>query len=458
MDLVALSRLQFAITVGFHFLFVPLTIGLVLLLAIMETLYVRSGNPLYQKMTRFWGKLFIINFILGVVTGITMEFQFGTNWSEYAKYVGDIFGAPLAIEATVAFFLESTFLGLWAYGWKRLTKKAHLFSIWMVALGTHLSAVWIIIANGWMQHPVGYVLRNGRAELTDFTAVVFNSYTWHMYFHTVLSSYVVGAFFVLAVSAYHLLRKQHVEFFQTSFRLALILALVATVGVAVTGDLNGSNAARVQPGKFAAMEALWDTRSGVPMYLMVVPDEGREKNNVEAAGIPKLTSFLAFRDPEAKITGLKDLPPSERPPVALTFYSFRIMVALGIYFIAMAALGWYLDRRKKLLDSALYLKMVLYSLPLTYVAINLGWMVTEVGRQPWVVYGLMKTAQAVSPIPVAQVVQSLIGVIIFYGILIAVDVYLLVKNAKRGPAAVTPAAVWTKAANAAGLPAEEPVK
>lgn len=452
MDLVALSRLQFALTVGFHFLFVPLTIGLVLLLAIMETLYVRTGKPIYLQMTKFWGKLFIINFVLGVVTGITMEFQFGTNWSEYAKYVGDIFGAPLAIEATAAFFLESTFLGLWAFGWKRLSKKAHLFAIWMVALGTHLSAVWIIIANGWMQHPVGYVLRNGRAELTDFAAVVLNSYTWHMYFHTVLSAYVVAAFFVLAVSAYHLLRRQHVEFFQKSFRLAVILALVATIGVAITGDLNGTNAARVQPSKFAAMESLWETGRGVPMYLLLVPNEAQERNAVEALAIPKLTSFLAFRDPDARIVGLKDIPKAERPPVALTYYSFRIMVGLGVYFILMALWGWYLERKNRLLETTTYLKLILYSLPLPYVATNLGWMVTEVGRQPWVVYGLMRTADAVSPIPVAQVVQSLVGVIIFYGLLIAVDIYLLVKNAKLGPVVATAGAQQKGASLPQGVP------
>ncbi|GBF10941.1 cytochrome ubiquinol oxidase subunit I [Tepidibacillus sp. HK-1] len=433
MDVVTLSRLQFAITIGFHFLFVPLTLGLVILVAIMETLYVKTNDIMYKKMAKFWGKLFIINFALGVVTGITMEFQFGTNWSEYSKYVGDIFGAPLAIEATVAFFLESTFLGVWIYGWDRLSKKLHAFAIWMVALGTNLSAVWIIIANGWMQHPVGYVLRNGRAELVDFMAVVTNKYAWLMFFHTVLSGYVLSAFFVLGISAYHLLRHQHLDFFKKSFRIALIFAIFSSIGVAVLGDLNGSNVADVQPAKFAAMESIWETQQGAPMYLLQIPDEKNEGNRIETLGIPKLTSFLAFKDPNATIKGLKDFPLEERPPVNLTFYAFRIMVGLGVYFILMSFIGWYLQRKNKLLDSRLYLKMMLYSIPLPYIAINLGWVVAEVGRQPWIVYGLMKTADAVSPIPASNVLTTLIGVVVFYTILIVADLYLLVKYAKMGP-------------------------
>ncbi|KXG43206.1 cytochrome ubiquinol oxidase subunit I [Tepidibacillus infernus] len=433
MDVVTLSRLQFAITIGFHFLFVPLTLGLVILVAIMETLYVKTNEIMYKKMAKFWGKLFIINFALGVVTGITMEFQFGTNWSEYSKYVGDIFGAPLAIEATVAFFLESTFLGVWIYGWDRLSKKLHAFAIWMVALGTNLSAVWIIIANGWMQHPVGYVLRNGRAELVDFMAVVTNKYAWLMFFHTVLSGYVLSAFFVLGISAYHLLRHQHLDFFKKSFRIALIFAIFSSIGVAVLGDLNGSNVADVQPAKFAAMESIWETQQGAPMYLLQIPDEKNEGNRIETLGIPKLTSFLAFKDPNATIKGLKDFPLEERPPVNLTFYAFRIMVGLGVYFILMSFIGWYLQRKNKLLDSRLYLKMMLYSIPLPYIAINLGWVVAEVGRQPWIVYGLMKTADAVSPIPASNVLTTLIGVVVFYTILIVADLYLLVKYAKMGP-------------------------
>lgn len=438
MDIVTLSRIQFAVTIGFHFLFVPLTIGLIVLVAIMETKYVKTNNELYKRMAKFWGKLFIINFALGVVTGLTMSFQFGTNWANYSKFVGDIFGAPLAIEATVAFFLESTFLGLWIYGWDKISKKLHLFAVWMVVLGTNISAVWIIIANGWMQNPVGYVLRNGRAEMVDFMALVLNKYAWLMFFHTTFSAYLLAAFFVLGVSAYHLLRKSQVEFFRKSFKYAIIFALVSSILVAVLGDLNGSNVAEVQPAKFAAMESIWETQEGAPMYLLQVPRWNGEGNLIEAIGIPKMTSILAFKDPNATVIGLNDIPADERPPVPLVFWGFRIMVGLGVYFILMAMLGIYLYRKNKLLENKLYLKMLLYSIPLPYVAINLGWMVAEVGRQPWIVYGLMKTSDGVSPIAASQVLTSLIGVIVFYTILVGLDIYLIVKYAKRGPDNIPP--------------------
>lgn len=435
-DVVLLSRIQFAVTVAFHFLFVPLTIGLALLVAIMETKYVRSGDANYQKMARFWGKLFIINFVLGVVTGITMEFQFGTNWSEYSKFMGDIFGSPLAVEAMMAFFLESTFLGIWAFGWNKLSKKAHAFAIWMVAIGTHLSAIWIIVANGWMQNPVGYVLRNGRAEMVDFLAVLSNSYAWYTYFHTILSCYVLAGFFVLGVSAYHLLRRQHLEFFRPSLRMALVLALVGTIGVALTGDLNAKNVAHVQPAKFAALESIWETQSRAPFYLISIPDAANQQNSVQALGIPGLTSWLATYDANAEITGLKDVAPQDRPPVAPVFYSFRFMVLLGIYFLAVILWGWYLDRKGRLLDARRYLKLLLYSIPLPYAAITLGWMVAEIGRQPWAVYGLMRTAHAVSPVPALHVLLSLIAVTVIYTALIVADYYLLAKYAKQGPEAV----------------------
>ncbi len=433
MDAVLLSRLQFAVTVGFHFLFVPLTIGFALLVAVMETLYVRSGDTRYKSMAKFWGKLFTINFVLGVVTGLTMEFQFGTNWSEYSKFMGDIFGSPLAIEALMAFFLESTFISIWIFGWERVSKKAHLFAAWMVALGTHLSAVWIIVANGWMQNPVGYVLRNGRAELNNFTAVITNSYAWHEYFHVILSAYVLSGFVVLGISAYHLLRKQNVEFFKNSFRIALVIALIGALGVPLTGHFNGQNTARVQPSKFAAMEAIWKTGQGIPAYLVVIPSERSESNPVEAIGIPGLTSFLAFNNFNAKVTGLKDIPPAKRPPVAPVFWGFRIMVLLGIYFLGMAAFGWYLQAKNRLLDSTRFLKLLLYSIPLPYIAINLGWMVTEVGRQPWTVYNLMTSAKSVSPVAVSNVLFSLTAVTMLYSLLVVLDFYLIAKNAKNGP-------------------------
>ncbi|MDF2607433.1 MAG: cytochrome bd-type quinol oxidase subunit 1 [Bacillales bacterium] len=437
MDALMLSRIQFAVTVGFHFIFVPLTIGLVILLAVMETKYARTLNPLYRRMADFWGKLFAINFVLGIVTGLTMEFQIGMNWSEYSKYMGDIFGSPLAIEALVAFFLESTFMGIWLFGRDKISPKLRAFSIWMVALGTNISALWIITANGFMQNPVGYVIRNNRAELESFTALVTNPYAWYMFFHTVISAYICGAFFVLAISAYHILRKNELEFFKKSFKYALVMALFASIATPAIGHQYGTYVVEKQPAKGAALEAVWETGKGQPFHLIQIPDGENEKNSVEAISIPKLGSFLFTNDPNGEITGLKDIPKDERPNVPLVFWSFRIMVALGMFFIFAAAYGAYLQVKNKLVDAKRYLKMMSYSIVLPYIAINAGWVVAEAGRQPWTVYGLMKTADAVSPLATSQIVFSLGSLVFFYLILGFADIYLLVKYARKGPALAT---------------------
>lgn len=431
-----LSRLQFAITVFYHFLFVPMTIGLVILVAIMETKYARSRNPLYRNMADFWGKLFAINFVLGVITGITMEFQFGTNWSEYSKYMGDIFGSPLAIEALLAFFLESTFMGIWFFGKKRFSPKLRAISMWMVALGTNISALWIITANGFMQNPVGYVLRNGRVELDSFTALLTNPYAWQMFFHTVIACYIVGSFFVMAVSAYHLLRKKNVVFFKKSFKYGLVMALFATLVTPFLGHQSGVIATKYQPAKGAAMEAVWETTSELPFNIIQIPDPENKTNSVEWLSIPKLGSFFYTNSFDREVIGLNDIPADEQPNVNLTFYSFRTMVVLGIFFMFLSWYGLYLYKKDRLLESKKYLKIVLYSVLLPLLAINLGWMVAEVGRQPWAVYGLMKTADGVSPISAGQIWFSLISLIVFYTILLIADVYLLVKNAKKGPEGV----------------------
>lgn len=439
MDLLLLSRLQFAITVFYHFLFVPMTIGLVILVAIMETKYARSGKLIYRNMADFWGKLFSINFVLGVVTGITMEFQFGTNWSEYSKYMGDIFGSPLAIEALLAFFLESTFMGVWYFGRNKISPKMRAFSIWMVALGTNISALWIITANGFMQNPVGYTLNNGRVELESFSALVTNPYSWHMFFHTVIACYIVGSFFMMAVSAYHLLRKKNVEFFKKSFKYAIVMAVFAATATPFLGHQSGVFATSIQPAKGAAMEAVWETQSEMPFYLIQIPDPKHGTNSVEWLGIPKLGSFFYTNSFDGEVTGLNDIPADERPNVNLTYYSFRAMVVLGIYLLFVAWYGYYLHRKDRLVDSRKYLKLVLYSVLIPLVTINLGWMVAEVGRQPWVVYGLMKTADGVSPISLGQIWFSLGSLVAFYMILLIADVYLLVKYAKKGPEGVSDA-------------------
>jgi cytochrome d ubiquinol oxidase subunit I len=431
MDVLMLSRLQFAVATIFHFLFVPLTLGLSVMIALMETRYAKTGDEEYLRMARFWGKIFLINFVIGLVTGITLEFQFGTNWSRYSEYVGDIFGSLLAIEATLAFFLESTFIAVWAFGWKRLSPKAHAATIWIVAIAANLSAVWILTANAWMQHPVGYVIRNGRAELDDFAAILTQSFSINMIIHTLTSAYMLGGFFVMGISAYHLLKKQNVSLFTKSFKLGAAVALIFSIFLVVHGHIHGGEVAKIQPAKLAAMEALWDTQEGAPIALFCIPDEKNECNAVEAFRIPGALSLLAFHSPNAKVIGLKDFPPDERPPVLITFLSFRIMVGLGMLFPILAGIGWF--RRNKLEEWPFYLKIMLFAIPLPYIAIQAGWILAEVGRQPWIVYGMMKTADAVSPIATSQVATTLVGFIVLYSVLGFSAYSLIIKHARRGP-------------------------
>lgn len=431
MDVLFLSRLQFAAATMFHFLFVPLTLGLSILVAFMETKYVKTGDETYLSMTKFWGKLFLINFALGIVTGITLEFQFGTNWSRYSAYVGDIFGSLLAIEATAAFFLESTLIGVWIFGWKKLSRKVHAFVMWLVAGASTLSAVWILIANAWMQHPVGYTIRNGRAELVDFFAVVFQKFAVLEFIHTISGAYILSAFFVMGISAYHLLKKQHVNFFTKSFHIALVFGLIFTIIEIFEGHLHAGDLAKKQPAKLAAMESHWETSEKAPIFLFAWPDQEREENTLQILPLPGFLSLFAFHDIHAEVKGLKEFPKDERPPVLLTTLSFKIMVGLGMYLALMAVLGWF--KRNRIIDSPVYLKFMLCSIPVPYIANELGWIVSEVGRQPWIVYGLMKTSEAVSPIATSQVFVSFFAFIIVYGLLVSVGFYLIAKNAKKGP-------------------------
>lgn len=434
MDVLTLSRLQFAVTSMFHFIFVPLTLGLSVLIAYMETRYVRSGDELYLRMAKFWGKLFLINFALGIVTGITMEFQFGMNWAEYSKYVGDIFGAPLAIEATVAFFLESTFIGVWIFGWDKVSKKTHALSIWLVALATNLSALWILLANGWMQKPVGFVIRNNRAEMVDFMAMLTNSYGWLKFFHTLFSGYVIAAFFVMGISAWHLLKKSHSEFFRSSFRLAAYFGLVSSLLVFLVGDFHAQEVAETQPTKFAAMEVVWETQKAASYNLLVLPDPENERNTIETMGIPKMLSLMAFHDGDATVRGLKDFPKESRPPVLPVFLSFRGMAALGMLFMLLSFIAVILSVKDLLERSGLFLRIMVFALPLPYIAGQLGWIVAEVGRQPWIVYGVLKTSDAVSKsIAPVNVIVSLVGFTLLYGLLAVVDIYLLYQKARKGP-------------------------
>jgi cytochrome d ubiquinol oxidase subunit I len=395
---------------------------------------VTTGDETWLRMTKFWGKLFLINFALGVVTGITMEFQFGMNWAEYSRYVGDIFGAPLAIEATLAFFLESVFIGVWIFGWNKISKKAHLASIWLASVATNISALIILLANAWMQKPVGYVIRNGRAEMNDFLAVLTNGYGWIKFVHTLLSGYALAGFVIMGVSAWHLLKKNENDFFIRSFKMAAVWAFVATIGVAVTGDMHAVEIAKYQPTKFAAMESQWETKRSVGMSLLLIPDVTRECNSTDKLCVPNMLSLLAFHDATAEIKGLKSFPPELRPPILPTFLSFRAMTGLGMFMLLTSLAGIILSRMQKFVEYRAFLILMVCAIPAPYLAEQLGWLVAELGRQPWIVYGVLKTSDAVSKsITTTQVLLSLIGFTVLYGLLGAVDIFLLVKYAKKGP-------------------------
>ncbi|MDR2387348.1 MAG: cytochrome ubiquinol oxidase subunit I [Deltaproteobacteria bacterium] len=432
MDPVILSRLQFALATAVHFLFVPLTIGLSFYTAWMETKYVRSGNEIYKKQAKFWGRIFLINFVLGVVTGIALEFQFGTNWANYSKYVGDIFGSLLAIEATVAFFLESTFIAVWAFGWDRVSKKFHCLSIWFVAFASTISALWILLANGFMQNPVGYTEVDGVARLASFTDVLTNTYGWHMYLHTVSGAFVLASFLIMGVCAWHFFLGRNVDFFHTAFKTASGFALIFTILSALFGHQLGQVTAELQKSKFAAMESVWETEANTPMYLLTIPNITEEGNLVQALPVPGALSFLATNSFSKTITGLKDIPKEERPPVWPVFASFRIMVGLGCLLLAVAILTYIIKGFVPSLGWGLWVYIIL--IPVPYLAAELGWIVTEIGRQPWVVFGVMKTAEAGSP-PVDwyQVLGTLLAMAGIYALITITGFILMVKAAVKGP-------------------------
>ncbi|MGC9335050.1 MAG: cytochrome ubiquinol oxidase subunit I [Anaerolineae bacterium] len=444
MDPLVLARWQFAITTVYHFFFVPLTMGLSILVAVMETLYVRRGDEVYKRMAKFWGKLFLINFAVGVVTGLVLEFQFGMNWSEYARFVGDVFGAPLAIEALLAFFLESTFLGIWIFGWDRLPKAVHAGAIWMVALGANLSGLWILIANSFMQEPVGYVVRNGRAEMVDFGALIANPHVWMQFPHVVFAAITTAAFFVLGISAYHLFRKQDVHgVFQRSMTIALIYGLVGSVLVGLVGHSQAQHMVKAQPMKMAAAEALWETEDPAALSLLSIFDE-KERKDIFAIKIPAGLSLLSYNQLEGAVPGINDLqaeyeqkygPGDYVPPVLVSYWAFRGMITPGFIMPVITAFGLYLVFRKRLGDTPWFLRLLPLAIPLPYLANTAGWVLTEVGRQPWIVFGLMRTEDAVSPgVPAGTVLFSLVIFTLLYGLLMGADAYLLARFARQGPA------------------------
>ncbi|MGA2382029.1 MAG: cytochrome ubiquinol oxidase subunit I [Gemmatimonadales bacterium] len=435
MDVVLLSRIQFALTVGFHFLFPPITIGLAWLLVAIEWRGWRRGDATWVRMGKFFGKLLALTFAVGVATGIVMEFQFGTNWAQYSKFVGDIFGAPLAAEGVLAFFLESGFLGLYLFGRNRVSKGAHWFSILMVAVGSTISAFWILVANSWQQTPAGYVLRDGRAELLDFWAAVFNPSTLPRFFHTVDAALITGAFFAAGVAAYLLRKNRDDGLAQGAAKLAIVVGLVASVAeVFPFGHLHARQVAHTQPEKFAAIEGLYASQSAAPIVLFAYPvtPPPRLKAKVEVRG---LLSWLAFGDMNTRIRGIEEFPPDDRPPLWLTFVSFHNMVVLGMYFIAAMAWGAWLLKRGTLWDSRRYLALLMISIPLPLAACQLGWIAAEVGRQPWIVYQLLRTRDAVSAaVPAGDVLFSLAVFAVLYLAMGVLFVYLLVREIRHGPA------------------------
>ena len=499
-SLVDLSRLQFAATAMYHFLFVPLTLGMTWMLVIMESVYVMTGKEVYKDMTRFWGKLFGINFALGVTTGITLEFQFGTNWAYYSHYVGDIFGAPLAIEGLMAFFLESTFIGLFFFGWDRLTRQRHLLVTLLMAIGTNLSALWILIANGWMQNPVGaefnYVTM--RMEMADFWAVVFNPDAQAKFVHTVSAGYVTGAMFVLSISAWYLLRRKDVEFAKRSFRIAAAFGLASIASVIVLGDESGYMVGEAQQTKMAAIEAMWETEPApAGLNLIALPNEAGMRNDFEIK-LPWIMGLIGTRSVSKQIPGIVEIKEKNReriisgieavqrlealrknpadaelkarfaerkddlgfglllkkytkdvsaatpemiekavndtvPRVSPLFWSFRLMVGLGFAMLALFGFAAWYSVKGSFADHRWLLRAAVWSLPMPWLACELGWFVAEYGRQPWTIYGVLPTHLSVSTLTVGSLYGSIAGFVGFYTILLIVELYLMVKFARQGP-------------------------
>jgi cytochrome d ubiquinol oxidase subunit I len=447
MDPVILSRLQFAATTIYHFFFVPLTLGLSWVVAGLHTMYNRTGDEKWKRMTKFWGKLFLINFAMGVVTGIVQEFQFGMNWSEYSRYVGDIFGAPLAIEALLAFFMESTFLGIWIFGWDKIPKALHLVSIWLVALGSTFSALWILIANSFMQHPVGFdpaSVSAGRLVLNDFWALILNQKAWLAFPHTLLAGLTTAAFFMFGISAWHLARKQYVEIFKKSFQIAAVIGLVAVTLTGLIGHSQGVEVMVTQPMKMASIEAMWvndDNEPGSPFSLITIGDL-TGKREVWSLRIPRLLSLISCFNLDCKIPGVDQVqaqyeqeygPGDYIPLMVFTYWGFRSMFFSALIMLGIGGLS-VLAVIQKREENMKFLKWFPLAVVLPYFANTGGWIITEMGRQPWIVQGLLKTENAMSPnLTSGMILISLIGFVVLYAALMAADVYLLTRFAKNGP-------------------------
>lgn len=440
MDPLILARIQFASTTIFHYFFVPMSIGLALIIAIMQTMYVVKNDDMYKRMTKFWGKLFLINFAVGVVTGILQEFQFGMNWSTYSRFVGDVFGPSLAIEALAAFFMESTFIGLWIFGWDRLSKRVHLLSVWLVSFGTALSAFWILSANSFMQNPVGFEMADGRAQMNSFSEILLNPYLWSQFPHVLTGAFATGAFLIAGVSMWKIAKKHEVKMFKQSFRIAIIVASIASIGFLLTGHRSAQFLIESQPMKLAAAEALWESADPAPFSLVASINPEEKTNNFELQ-IPGMLSFLSYNKFSGQVEGINELqaeyeakygPGDYVPPVRTVFWSFRAMVLGGTLMFLLSLYGLIISRKDKLADKAWYAKIMPYAIALPFIANSAGWIMAEIGRQPWVVFGLMETADAVSPrVTAGEVLFSLVSFSSLYAILAGICIYLFVRVIKR---------------------------
>jgi cytochrome bd ubiquinol oxidase subunit I len=438
MDVLTLSRLQFALTAGIHYLYPPLSIGLGVMLVIIEGVWLKTRNPVYHQMARFWTKVFALTFAIGVATGIVLEFEFGTNWATYSRYVGDVFGSALAAEGIFAFFLESGFLAVLLFGWDRVSRRVHFFATCMVCLGAHFSAIWIVVANSWMQTPAGFhIVGEGfkaRAEITDFWAMVFNPSSMDRLFHTLCGAWQAGAFLVISVSAWYLLKRKHEPFARASLRLGLLVGLASSLLQLVSGHTSAQGVAKNQPVKLAAFEGLYETTSNAPLTLFGWVDEKDAK--VIGPKIPGMLSFLAYNDTVKPVAGFREAAPDprDRPPVNFTFQLFHLMVAVGFWMILVSALGFLYFWRGSLFEKRWLLWLLVWSVVGPQIANQAGWFAAEVGRQPWIVQGLLRTSEGLSAVVRANTVLA--AILLFsavYLLLFAVFVYLLNDKIQHGP-------------------------
>lgn len=434
MDAVFLSRIQFALAAGFHFIFPPLTLGIGLMIFINETIFIKTGNEMNKNISKFLVKIIALVFSIGVATGIVLEFSFGTNWSNYSRIVGDIFGAPLAAEAVIAFFLESVFIGVLLFGRDRVSKRVYWLAAFLVFFGSHLSGLWIIIANSWMQTPAGFVIEGGRAVMTSFSEAAINHSTLQRFLHTIVGGWISGSLFMAGIASYYLIKKRDINYAKPILKMSLLIFIFTSFLQFGTGHMHAVQVGKTQPVKMAAIEGLWDTREGAPLSVWGFPVQSEKKTYLEI-GIPKLLSFMLFGDPDARVQGLNEFPEDVHPPVFIVFQTYHVMIALGSLFALISAIGAFLMYRKKLYETTWFHRILLFSIPLPLISNEMGWMAAEIGRQPWAVYNILRTSDAASVVvPAGQILFTIIMFSILYSILFYFFIRYLVNMIKKGPA------------------------